>query len=113
MPNYGIDLYLSHCAQASSRSKKHAQFFFFFLPQIGRLQPLFYLNFDLKEKNVKNRENEKHKFAGGLVREGGNASLVVGVTRAVYKRTCPRTYAFSFRNFEGCSGPIFVLKVAK
>ena len=30
--------------------------------------------------SLRNRENKKHKFADGLVREGGNASLVVGVT---------------------------------
>ena len=51
--------------------------------------------------SLRNRENEKHNFAGGPVREGGNASLVVGVTRAVYERVHPRIYAFCFRNFEG------------
>ena len=46
---------LSHCAQASSRSKKHAQFFCLFSgPQIGWLQPLIYPNFELKEKFLKN-----------------------------------------------------------
>ena len=43
---------LSHRAQASSRSKKHAQFFWGG-PQIGLLQPLLYLNFELKEKKFK------------------------------------------------------------
>ena len=63
--------------------------------------------------SLRNRENEKHNFAGGPVREGGNASLVVGVTRAVYVHAHPRIYAFRFRDFKGCRGPIFVLKVAK
>ena len=64
--------------------------------------------------NLRNREKtKKNNFAGGSVREGGNALLVVGVTRAVYERAHSRIYAFRFCDFEGCSGPIFVLKVAK
>ena len=44
-----------------------------------------------------NRENETHKFTGGMVREGGcYASLVVGVTRAVYERARPRIIHFVF-----------------
>ena len=53
--------------------------------------------------SLENREKEKHSFPGGLVREGGNASLVVGVTRAVYKRAHPQSYAFRrMRGEPGC-----------
>ena len=63
--------------------------------------------------SLRNRENETHKFAGGLVREGGcYASLVVGVTRAVYERARPKIYAFRFRDYEGCSGPILIFFVS-
>ena len=45
---------LSHCAQAHLGLKSIPNFFFFLGLQIGWLQPLLYLNFELNKKNLKN-----------------------------------------------------------
>ena len=64
--------------------------------------------------SFRNRENKTHKFAGRHAR-----TLPWSPPQLVRHNNPPpvparlRNYAFRFRDFEGCSGPIFVLKVAK
>ena len=63
--------------------------------------------------SLRNRENEKHKFTGGRARTlpWSPLQLVRHYPPPVPARL--RNYAFSFRDFESCSCPIFILKVAK
>ena len=54
----------------------------------------------LNHYSLRNRENKKHNFAGGPVREGGNASLVVEVTSVRAHPPAARPPANSFLQLQ-------------